>query len=504
MVYPLPAGGSVLYLGSRPMPRPARKLTPASRERPPRRGVAGPRPAARATQRERLIAAIVELSGGQGYQGLSIAQISSRAGVSSATFYELFEDKEACMLEAYRDATQRTLARMESALEEGDWARAARPAFGELLQSVQSDPDAGRVMFVEALSGGPRVRQEQATVLDLMEQSSEALLEGSPAGATTLDVPARALIGGVRYIVSRHLRAGEEDRLGRLTDDIIDWMASYAVPAERGRWSMSAEARLPSAASAPGAGEAAEMVPELPRLPRGRHGLSPGAVARSQRTRIILGTAQVTMEKGYANTTVADIVAAAGVAKDAFYRHFSDRQQAFLEAQQYPSQHILDTMAGAYFSVEQWPERIWRALDALLELVAEHPAMAHLRLVECYAAGAAAIRRAEDIIRSFTLFLEEGYRYRPEANGLPRLFSQAISGAIFELIQHDVATGHATEVRRRLPQLSYVAIAPFAGPLQARELVGGLLTAEARQGHRVELEGLEPSTSAMPWRRSPS
>jgi AcrR family transcriptional regulator len=311
-----------------------------------------------------------------------------------------------------------------------------------------------------------------------MEQSSEALLDGSPAGASALDVPARALIGGVRYIVSRHLRTHEEDRLARLTNDIIGWMASYAVPAERGRWSKEPEAFLPGGAESLGENPT-EPALELPRLPRGRHGLSPAAVARSQRTRIIHATALVTMEKGYANTTVADIVAAAGVAKDAFYRHFSDREQAFLEAQQYPGQHIMDVMARAYFSADEWPERIWRALDALLGLIAEHPTLGHLRMVECYAAGAAAIRRAEDITRSFTLFLEEGYRYRPTADELPRLYSQAISGGLFELIQRDVANGLATEVRRRLPQLAYVAIAPFAGPESARELVLAMI---ARDG----------------------
>jgi AcrR family transcriptional regulator len=332
-------------------------------------------------------------------------------------------------------------------------------------------------MFVEALSGGPRLRRELAEVLDVMEQSAGALLDGAAPGTGTLDVPARALIGGVRYIVSRHLRTHDEDRLTRLTDDIVSWMGSYGVPAEQGRWSGGPQALLGGESVH---GEGAEQLPELARLPRGRHGLSPGAVARSQRTRIILATAQVTMEKGYSNTTVADIVAAAGVAKDAFYRHFSDREQAFLEAQQYPSQHMLDTMAGAYFSVDGWPERIWLALEALVGLIAENPALAHLRMVECYAAGAAAIRRAEDITRSFTLFLEEGYRYRPQAEGLPRLYSQAISGGLAELIQVEIENGRTTELRRHLPRLAYVAIAPFAGPEAARELVRELIARRGR------------------------
>lgn len=430
-----------------------------------------PRRAPKQGQRERLIEAMISLAGQHGYQTLSIAQVSARAGVSSATFYEQFADKEECLLEAYRSVTEDTLTRMQSALEEGEWARAARPAFSELLQSVQSDPDGGRVMFVEALTGGPRLREELALVLGLMEQSSEQLLDSAPAGGSTLDIPGRALMGAVRHVVSRHLRTHNEDRLSELTEDMLSWMGSYAVPADGPRWSTGPEATMTVPATveqARGSGAAAE---EMPRLPRGRHGLSAGVVARSQRTRILLATASVTKSKGYSSTTVADIVSSAGVAKEAFYRHFSDKEEAFLEAQQHPTQHVLDTLVVAYFSAEQWPERIWRGLRTLLELIAGNPILAHLRLVECYAAGPAAIRRAEDITRSFTIFLEEGYSQREQARELPRLCSQTISGAIFEVIQREVGAGRVAEIPRLLPQLAYISIAPFLGPEEAIERV---------------------------------
>jgi hypothetical protein len=81
------------------------------------------------------------------------------------------------------------------------------------------------------------------------------------------------------------------------------------------------------------------------------------------------------------------------------------------------------------------------------------------------------VRRAEEITRSFTIFLEEGYRQRPEASELPRLCSQATAGAIFEIIQRDVAAGATAQLPRRLPQLVYVAIAPFLGPAAAIEQI---------------------------------
>jgi hypothetical protein len=92
-------------------------------------------------------------------------------------------------------------------------------------------------------------------------------------------------------------------------------------------------------------------------------------------------------------------------------------------------------------------------------------------LVECYAAGPRAIRRGEEITRSFTIFLEEGYRYDERAGALPRLFSQAIAGAILEIIRRRVAAGEWAQLPRHVPQLTYIALAPFAGRPRAIALV---------------------------------
>jgi AcrR family transcriptional regulator len=460
------------------MASPGRKSRVPRREPPGRHGLGVARTTQPASQRERLMDAIVELAGQQGYQSLSIAQISAHAGVSSATFYALFEDREECLLAAYRDATGRTLQRMQSSLQGGEWPAAVRPAFAELLNTVQANPDAGRVMFVEALAGGPEVRAAVREVLDGLERNAELLLADAPGDGMTLDIPARALLGAVRHVVARHLRTHNEDRLPRLTDDVLAAMACYAVPAGVGRWSTGPEALL-GATPALSVGLSS---PELERLPRGRHGLPPGAVFRSQRARILQATAAVTMERGYANATVAQIVAAAGVAKEAFYRHFSDKEEAFLAAQEAPSQQILDALVREYFSAETWPERVWRALRTLLGLVAANPVMSHLRLVECYSAGAAAAQRGEEVTRSFTIFLEEGFHQGEEATRVPRLVPQAVAGGIFEIVQRDVADGLAGELPRRLPQLAYVATAPFLGPAAAIERVRVLAANEPLRG----------------------
>lgn len=417
----------------------------------------------------------MELSARGGYQAASIAQLSSRAGVSSATFYEQFEGKEDCFVTAYRMVTERVLEQLEpvatdTVMSDEEWSQAARAALERLLSAIQRDPDGARVLYIESMAGGPRMLEERRRVLEEFEQRAQGLLDSTPAGGITLDLPATALVGATRAIVTRHLRTDAQDELPALADDLVAWLEAYAVSAGRERWSTGRRALLSAQharrASARGAHARAPQ-----RLPRGRHGLPAGVVARSQRTRIIYGTAEVTMAKGYANATVADIVAAAGVARDVFYEHFTDKHHAFLEAQQHPTQHILDTCAAAYFAAEDWPERVWQGLGTLIELIVENPAISHLRLVACYAAGPEAIRRAEEITRSFTIFLEEGYNQRPQAQELPRLSSQAIAGAVFEVVRRHIARGDYAGLRRRLPQLTYIAIAPFTGPQEAAGLL---------------------------------
>jgi AcrR family transcriptional regulator len=190
-------------------------------------------------------------------------------------------------------------------------------------------------------------------------------------------------------------------------------------------------------------------------------------------------TARAVRAKGYPATTIADIVAAAGTSRGVFYGQFQNKQEAFLAAQTVALQQGLTIASAAFFTGRGWPEQVWNGLDALFGYLAGVPDLTHLMLIEPYSAGRAAMDRIVDTMRTLSLFLEEGYHRGSRAERLPRTCSDAIAGAIHELLYDAAERDRVRELRELLPQAVYVALGPFLGPVAARKAVDELALAAA-------------------------
>jgi AcrR family transcriptional regulator len=102
-------------------------------------------------QRQRLLAAMA---------------VVSRAGVSRRTFYELFEDREACFLEAFEEAVALAAETVLPAYAGHErWCERMRAGLAALLQFLDVQPGMGRLVVVEALGAGPRALEHRARVL---------------------------------------------------------------------------------------------------------------------------------------------------------------------------------------------------------------------------------------------------------------------------------------------------------------------------------------------------
>jgi AcrR family transcriptional regulator len=149
-------------------------------------------------QRERLVAAMVEVCAERGYAGASVASIVKHAGVSSVTFYEQFADKRDCMLAAHRQLLGRLL-------EELDRVGEGKAILRKALELFAADPPSARLLAVEILAAGPKgAKRHDAAV--------EALAE-------RLDVDwIRA--AGMLALIGKLAMAGEAVRLPELEEEL--------------------------------------------------------------------------------------------------------------------------------------------------------------------------------------------------------------------------------------------------------------------------------------------
>jgi AcrR family transcriptional regulator len=160
------------------------------------------------------------------------------------------------------------------------------------------------------------------------------------------------------------------------------------------------------------------------RLPSGRHGLPREAVAASQRGRLIEAMAQVVSEKGYAATTVADVVERAGVSRRTFYEQFADREACFLAAYDAGLAAVLSRIGDAAEGDPDtgWRERARSGVEAFLGLLASEPAFARALQVEILTAGPAALdRRAGMLVMFGGIWRNVHERARAEEPSLPEL-----------------------------------------------------------------------------------
>jgi hypothetical protein len=116
-------------------------------------------------------------------------------------------------------------------------------------------------------------------------------------------------------------------------------------------------------------------------------------------------------------------------------------------------------------------------LARLLEWLADRPAQAQLGFVTFLETGADAYAIRHAALQRFAALLAPGYE---PAREVPSIASEAIPGAIFEIIAEEIVRDRAERLPEILPPLTYIALAPFMGPEEAarvaREPPGALET----------------------------
>jgi len=183
-----------------------------------------------------------------------------------------------------------------------------------------------------------------------------------------------------------------------------------------------------------------------------------------QRERMLDAMADVSAREGYASTTVAKVVTAAGVSRKTFYEQFANKEECFLATYDETVAHVLELIAQEYGRPGATRTRVKRALQGFLRFCAAEPARARLCIVEVLAAGPAALERRALTIQRFARFVET---VREGAHGeaaTPSVAAEAAVGGIAEILYSRLLNGQADE----LPELTDPIMRSQLGVLMRR------------------------------------
>lgn len=179
----------------------------------------------RASQRERLIRAILETVAEQGYEATTVPEVVARARVSRNAFYEFFADKTNCFIAACDEEASELLGVVLESASASSWTDALRQGTRAYLTWWAERPAFARAYFIGLpMAGDPAVAQRArgyARFRDVFRELGRRARTEQPALAPLAEVAPRALVLAITELVAEEVRAGRIDGLPALEDDVV-------------------------------------------------------------------------------------------------------------------------------------------------------------------------------------------------------------------------------------------------------------------------------------------
>ena len=190
-----------------------------------------------ASQRERLVAATVQLVGERGFSEVTVREIARLASVSAKTFYEQFDGKPACFLAGYDMFTRELYARMAPAIEgDADLASTVRSVLAAYLRTIDENPLAARAFLIEMNAAGPVARARRREINALfaygLRERHRALHADDPAFEPPAVDLFRGIVHAIRELACDALETNMERPLAEMADELVP-MVVRALEAAR-------------------------------------------------------------------------------------------------------------------------------------------------------------------------------------------------------------------------------------------------------------------------------
>lgn len=171
-------------------------------------------------KRQRILQGMLEAVGSRGYEQTTVQDAIDAAGLYRQAFYDCFEDKEDCYLQALDSgAAWIELAMRDAATDKTTWRGQLRGALAGLLNFLDQQPEVGRALLVEVHAAGPLAVERRTEAMEraahLMDLAREETDDFAPA------ISAEAVVAGILAVLHARLSAEEAVGFGRLLPELM-------------------------------------------------------------------------------------------------------------------------------------------------------------------------------------------------------------------------------------------------------------------------------------------
>ena len=179
--------------------------------------------------------------------------------------------------------------------------------------------------------------------------------------------------------------------------------------------------------------------------------------------------AECCAERGYADATVAAVIARAGVDRESFDSHFSGKEDCAIAAQNEIVSQTLAAIATLSQREDEVARRRVHEVRAVLELIAARPSFARLASIDARQGGTERMGEAyESAARLLAVMLDQIAEAEPAERRTSRA-ARAALGGIEAVVRREMSAGRTDNLVRLLPDMVYGALVPFVGQAEALE-----------------------------------
>jgi AcrR family transcriptional regulator len=213
------------------------------------------------------------------------------------------------------------------------------------------------------------------------------------------------------------------------------------------------------------------LPPALARIPAGRDRLPREFVEQSQRDRILLAALDVFGEKGFAAATVQDLVSAASISRETFYKYFAGKEACLRALHEEVLSWLEDEAHEAAARADGWADSVIAVCERLLALLVADPRVARLCAIESLFGGPEIMDRWEAAVARLAAALRVGRAEHGRGSRLPASLEPLLLAGAISLVGRGIAFG-----REPVPdaaELSELILIFYLEEGEARRIVRG-------------------------------